>query len=81
MFDYTKAAFNTIVDDFKLIDFLFKIVFQFLYIAYLVYAIVVGAGFLWVNIAMFVLVVMYLPFEIYTRVRIAQIKGNDEKEL
>ena len=32
MFDYTKTAFKTIENDFKLLDFLFNVVFQFLYI-------------------------------------------------
>ena len=78
MIDYTKAAFKTIENDLKLFDFLFNIVFQVLYIAYLIYAIVVDAGFFVANIVLLAFAVVYFSFDLYARYKIAVVYSTDD---
>lgn len=67
MFDYTRAAFRKIVDDFKKIDFIRCVLTQSIYIAYLIYAICIGSGLLAVNIALLTLAVAYFLFFLYMK--------------
>ncbi len=69
MFDYTKAAFRKIVNDFKRIDLIRGILTQCVYIAYLIYAIGIGSGKLWLNIPLIILSSAYLIFYVYMRTR------------
>ncbi|MBO7304281.1 MAG: hypothetical protein J6V09_03585 [Clostridia bacterium] len=62
MFDYTKAAFNKTLNDFKKFAYAFNVLVQMTYIGYLVYAICVGAGFLIANIILISVSVAYLIF-------------------
>ena len=78
MFDYTKAAFKAIENDFKLFDFLFNIVFQVLYIGYLIYALIVGAGFLVANIILLIFAIAYISFDLFARYKIAVVYSTDD---
>ncbi len=69
MFDYTKAAFKKILDDFKRLDFLRNVLTQSVYIAYLIYAVCAQSGVLWVNIALLALSVAYFAFYLFIRAR------------
>ncbi len=69
MFDYTKAAFKKIIDDFKRIDFIRSILTQCVYIAYLIYVICIGSGLLGINIALLTLAVAYFAFYLYMKTR------------
>ncbi len=62
MFIYTRAATLKIYDDLKKFLFIFSSSMQALYIGYLIYAIAVGAGIIYVNIALLVLSAAYLIF-------------------
>ena len=68
MFDYTRAAFRKIVDDFKKIDFIRCVLTQGVYIAYLNYAVCIGAGLLAVNIALLTLATAYFAFFLYMKI-------------
>lgn len=65
MFDYTKAAVAQTVKDFKKIDFIRNVATQTLYIAYLIYAICVGAGVLAANIVLLVLSASYFALFLF----------------
>ena len=69
MFDYTKAAFNKIVNDFKKIDFIRNVLTQGVYISYLIYAVCIQSGVLAVNIALLTLAVGYFIFFLYMKTR------------
>lgn len=62
MLDYTRVAFRKILDDFNALVFYLGILTQCLAIAYLVYAIIVGAGVLAANIVLLAVSVAYLTF-------------------
>ena len=62
MLDYTKAALKKTVEDFKKLDYIRNICTQAVYIAYLIYAWIAGAGVLWANIALFALATAYFTF-------------------
>ena len=62
MLDYTVVAAKKTVDDIKRFAKIFAILTQALYIAYLVYALVIGAGFLPLNIALLAISVAYFVF-------------------
>ena len=55
MFIYSRAVFNKIIEDIKKFIFIFSLIMQTVYIGYLVYAIVIGAGILYVNITLLIL--------------------------
>ncbi|MBQ9715237.1 MAG: hypothetical protein IJV77_02365 [Clostridia bacterium] len=78
MIDYTKAAFKTIENDLKLFDFLFNIAFQVLYLAYLIYAIVVDAGFFIANIILLSFALVYFSFDLFARYKIAVVYSTDD---
>ncbi len=69
MFDYTKAAWKKIIDDFKRVDFYRGVLTQCVYIAYLIYAICIGSGILGINIALLALSVAYFAFYVYMKTR------------
>lgn len=62
MFIYTRAATLKIYDDLKKFLFILSSSMQALYIGYLIYALAVGAGILYVNISLLALSVSYLAF-------------------
>ena len=62
MLEYTKAAIKQTADDFKKVDYVRNVVTQILYIAYLIYALIAGSGYLWANIPLFLLSVGYFVF-------------------
>ena len=65
MLDYTKAAIQKTVEDFKRLDYIRNIATQTLYIAYLIYALCAGAGILWANIALLSASVLYFFFFLF----------------
>lgn len=65
MLDYTKVAFAKVVEDFRTLRFVGTLLSQFLYIGYLVYAIIVGAGFLSVNIVLLSVSIAYVVFYVF----------------
>lgn len=62
MLDYTKAAIQKTVDDFKRIDHVRNFATQILYIAYLIYALFAGAGIWWANAALLAISTAYFVF-------------------
>lgn len=62
MFDYTKAALDKIIADFKKFIFIFSVVTQACTIAYLFYSVLAGNGPLWANIPLLILSAAYLTF-------------------
>lgn len=68
MFDYTRAAFRKIVDDFKKIDFIRCVLTQGVYIAYLIYTLCIQSGHLAVNIALLTLATAYFLFFLYMKI-------------
>ena len=68
MLDYTKIALQKIADDFKRLVYIFSIITQLAYMAYLAYALVAGVGIFWVNVTLASIAVAYfLFFMIVTR--------------
>jgi hypothetical protein len=64
MLEYTKAVFNQTIDDLKRISLVASFATQGVYIAYLVYAISVNVGRLYINIPLLVISLAYLVFTI-----------------
>jgi len=62
MVDYTRAAVEKTISDFRRFGFIFNIVIELLSISYLVYAMIAGAGIIYLNIALAVLSLAYLTF-------------------
>lgn len=62
MLDYTRTALNEVVHDFKKLNYLRELITQILYIAYLVYAVIVSAGVFWINVILLGLSVAYFAF-------------------
>ena len=62
MLDYTKTAVKKTVEDFKKLDYIRNICTQAVYIAYLAYAWITGAGILWANIVLLALSTAYFIF-------------------
>ncbi len=62
MFDYTKAVFNKTMSELKLFERIWTISTLGVYIAYLIYAISAGSGFLVANIVLLVLSALYFAF-------------------
>ena len=62
MLDYTKAAFNKTLNDFKRFVYVFNLLVQIIYIGYLVYAVCTGAGILWANLVLLAISVGYVFF-------------------
>lgn len=66
MFDYTKAAFNKMVDDIKRVAFIALIIVQALAIIFPLYSIIAQTGNLIVNIVLLAVSIAYLVFYIVT---------------
>ncbi len=62
MIDYTRAAIDKTLNDFKRFGFIFNIVIEALSIVYLVYAIIAGAGIIYLNIALLAASLAYIVF-------------------
>lgn len=65
MIDYTKAAINKLISDFKRFFYFFQIGTYIVYLLYLVYALIAQKGIVYVNVALLVLTAAYLTFFIY----------------
>lgn len=62
MLEYTKAALKKTVEDFKKLDYIRNICTQIVYLLYLIYAWIAGAGVLWANIVLLALAAAYFVF-------------------
>ena len=62
MLDYTIVATQKTVDDIKKFSFITALFTQALYIDYLIYAIIMGVGFIWLNIPLLVISSAYFIF-------------------
>lgn len=65
MLDYTKVALNQIETDVKKVSLVSNVISQLVYIAYLVYTLLVKAGVFTVNVILLVLSVGYFAFFLY----------------
>jgi hypothetical protein len=72
MLDYTKVALNKTVDDVKKVSHIFTIILQSCYIAYLIFAIVVGRGMPVVNATLLAIACAYLIFYIVTAKKVTK---------
>ena len=80
MFDYTKTALQKIADDFKRLVYLFNVVTQLAYMAYLTYALLAPIGIWWVNLTLASIAVTYFVFfMIITRGNPLYVKHNLHK--
>ena len=77
MFEYSKLVFNQTVEDIKKLSTVLNFITQGVYVAYLIYAIVVGTGILGVNIALLTISVAYLVF--FSVMTAKEIKKTDAK--
>lgn len=66
MIDYTRVAIAKTVDDVKRFAYFFNIAVQLLSLAYLIYAIAVGAGIVYFNVIFLALTAGYLLFYLVT---------------
>ena len=62
MLDYTKAAFDKIIDDIKKVALYFEFFTQIFMIAYLIYALFTAPALVAVNAVLLVLTLLYLFF-------------------
>ena len=67
MIDYTKAAVNKLISDFKRFFYFFQIGAYIVYILYLVYALISQRGIVYVNVILLLLTAAYLTFFICYR--------------
>ncbi len=67
MFEYTTSLVKHTLNQIKNVAFSLTVIMQIAYIAYLIYALIVGTGILEVNIILLVLSVAYLIFFIYDK--------------
>lgn len=74
MIDYTKAAIDKTISDLKRFAYFFNIAAQILSIAYLMYAIALNVGYLYANIVLCAITVIYTVFYIFA------FRGNGNKE-
>lgn len=72
MLDYTRAALNKTVRDLKAVSFVFTLVLQICYLAYLIFASIVGRGTRAINITLCVITLSYLVFYIATAKKISK---------
>ena len=75
----TRGAINHLVKMAKRVAFVMALVAQLLYVAYLVYIMVKGAGILGVNIAMGVLSVGYLAYFLIMEYRLSRMSKTERK--
>ena len=69
MLDNTVNAFKKTINDFKIFATVCNIVLQVISITYLVYAMIVGSGNLWVNLSLLVLSTAYFVFYLIVHTR------------
>lgn len=62
MLDYTKAAFNKILNDLKRLLYAIEIISNAFTVLYLAYSVIVGNGFLWANVPLLILTGGFLIF-------------------
>jgi len=62
MFVYTRAYFKKLISDIKTVNYCFNILSPIIYIAYLLYAMTVSVGFLWLNVSLLIITASYLVF-------------------
>ena len=62
MFDYTRAAISQTIDDFKKVFYFVGLATQVVYIAFLIYSLIVGSGIFLINLVLAVLSLGYLIF-------------------
>ena len=62
MLDYTKMAIKQTITDLKRTDYIRNVATQVIYIIYLIYTLIAGAGYLAANIVLLVLSVSYTVF-------------------
>ncbi len=80
MFDYTKTAVAKVVSDFKKLDYIRNIATQILYIAYLLYALIAGAGLMLANgILLFLSVAYFIFFLLVTTGKTNKSKAKTRK--
>ena len=72
MLDYTKVALNKTVDDVKKVSHIFTIILQSCYIAYLIFALIVGRGMPVVNATLLAIACAYLIFYIVTAKKVTK---------
>lgn len=70
MLDYTRSAVSKIVEDFKAFLHIYTIVVQSIYLAYLIYSIAVGAGIVFISVALLVICTAYFVFYLVAHDRI-----------
>ena len=79
MFIYSRAVMAKILNDLKKLIFIFSLIMQTVYIAYLIYAIVIGAGILFVNIALLVLICTYTLYAVINKIGQKKISKKADK--
>ena len=62
LLDYTKMAIKQTITDLKRTDYIRNVATQVIYIIYLIYTLIAGAGYLAANIVLLVLSVSYTVF-------------------
>ena len=60
MFDYTRAVFDKSVRDFKKLGNIANVLMQVMYISYMIYNLIIDAGWYWVNAILLGLSLGYL---------------------
>lgn len=60
MFKYTRAVLNETVSDLRFIWFLFCVVTQIIYLAYLIYTVIAKVGLIYLNIPLLIVSAIYL---------------------
>lgn len=73
MFKYTRAVLNETVSELKFIWFLFCVVTQIIYLAYLTYAVIAKVGLIYLNIPLLIISAIYLVVFLILH------KNNDKK--
>lgn len=66
MFDYTRAAVDKTIADFKRFILGYNLVLQLIYILYLIYALIAPSGFFYANVALLSVSVAYFIFYLAT---------------
>ena len=62
MLDYTKMAIKQTISDLKKTDYIRNVATQIIYIIYLIYTLIVGTGYLALNIVLLVISTSYFVF-------------------
>ncbi len=81
MFDYTKAAIDKIKSDFRRFGFVYSIIVQLIYIAYLAYALATSKAIFWANVSLATICVAYFIFYVTTYGKIDKNMKNAKKSV